>query len=93
MDLQPIGGQPRKAGVDYGKCQAEFDAQMLLLKEDLKKRLNLAQNEHEGRKISNISRSFSLVGKFLTLVFDTCRLGRPSIDPQPRSKAEPEPTT
>lgn len=74
MDSHLIYGQRRKAGVDYAKCQAEFDAQMLLLKEDLKKRLNLAQNKHEGRKISDTSRSSSLVGKFIILVFQCLSL-------------------
>jgi hypothetical protein len=68
MDSQSINGQPRKAGVDYGRCQAEFDAQILLLKEDLKKRLRRTQNEHEGRKISDFSWPSSLAGMFIILV-------------------------
>lgn len=64
-----MNGQPRKAGVDYGKCQAEFEAQMLLLKDDLKNWLHRTQNEQEGRKIPDSSWSSSLVSKFIILVF------------------------
>jgi hypothetical protein len=69
MDSHLMNGQPRKAGVDYGKCQAEFEAQMLLLKEDLKKWHHRTQNEHEGRKIPDSSWSSSFVGKLIILVF------------------------
>ncbi|QKD57488.1 uncharacterized protein FOBCDRAFT_321471 [Fusarium oxysporum Fo47] len=69
MDSRLMNGQPRKAGVDYGKCQAEFEAQMLLLEKDLKKWLHRTQNENEGRKIPDSLRHSSLVGKFITRVF------------------------
>ncbi|EWZ29045.1 hypothetical protein FOZG_17334 [Fusarium oxysporum Fo47] len=60
MDSRLMNGQPRKAGVDYGKCQAEFEAQMLLLEKDLKKWLHRTQNENEGRKIPDSLRHSSL---------------------------------
>ncbi|KAH7124305.1 hypothetical protein EDB81DRAFT_912439 [Dactylonectria macrodidyma] len=51
--MEPQTGKyPKKAGVDYDKCQAEFDEQMVLLKEDIKKRLELAQQQREGGKKS-----------------------------------------
>jgi hypothetical protein len=38
MKSRPISQQDLKPGVDYTRCQAEFEIQMLLLKDDIKKR-------------------------------------------------------
>lgn len=69
MESQPIHKQPRKAGVDYTKCQAEFEEQIVLLKEDLKKRLKLAQKEGEGSNDSETLGPCSLPSRFIILIF------------------------
>lgn len=38
MKSRPISQQDLKPGVDYARCEAEFEIQMLLLKDDIKKR-------------------------------------------------------
>ncbi|KAM0216987.1 hypothetical protein ACHAQD_007706 [Fusarium lateritium] len=49
MKSRPISQQDLKPGVDYTRCQAEFDIQMLLLKDDIKKRFGWICDEQKGQ--------------------------------------------
>ncbi|CAG7560919.1 unnamed protein product [Fusarium equiseti] len=55
MDSMPFHAEDRKPGVDYVQCQAEFDIQMLLLKEDIKNRFGWSHDQGEQRGMDNFS--------------------------------------
>ncbi|EWZ28049.1 hypothetical protein FOZG_18251 [Fusarium oxysporum Fo47] len=55
MDSATTNYPQRKPGVDYVRCQAEFEMQMLLLKEDMKKRYREILNEGKDHEIYDSS--------------------------------------
>lgn len=55
MDFMPFHAEDRKPGVDYVQCQAEFNIQMLLLKEDIKSRFGWSHDRGDERGIYNLS--------------------------------------
>jgi hypothetical protein len=54
MDSLPFRAEDRKPGVDYVRCQKEFEIQMLLLKEDIKNRFGWTHEPTDGYGICDI---------------------------------------
>ncbi|PTD08309.1 hypothetical protein HYE67_001297 [Fusarium culmorum] len=48
MDFLPFHAEDRKPGVDYVRCQKEFEIQMLLLQQDIQNRFGWNQQRGDG---------------------------------------------
>ncbi|KAG8672105.1 hypothetical protein FPOAC2_05472 [Fusarium poae] len=55
MDFLPFHAEDRKPGVDYVRCQKEFEIQLMLLQEDIKNGFGWTQKRGDGYGICNIS--------------------------------------
>ncbi|RGP81072.1 hypothetical protein FLONG3_861 [Fusarium longipes] len=55
MDSLPFHAEDRKPGVDYVRCQKEFEIQMLLLKEDIKNRFGWSHEQGHDYGVYNVS--------------------------------------
>ncbi|UZP38298.1 hypothetical protein NXS19_006114 [Fusarium pseudograminearum] len=54
MDSLPFHAEDRKPGVDYVRCQKEFEIQMLLLQQDIQNRFGWNQQRGDGYGVCNM---------------------------------------
>ncbi|CAF3471210.1 unnamed protein product [Fusarium graminearum] len=55
MDFLPFHAEDRKPGVDYVRCQKEFEIQMLLLQQDIQNRFGWNQQRGDGYGVCKMS--------------------------------------